>query len=319
MTYRIPTLTLLTLALLLCSTAAAAAAFPGKNGRIVFDSFGSGRDDEFEPSYKSLEIRDVKPNGDGERTLISCTQFDEDPDYPEFDRPDEGDCSLRAGRGAEFGDPSYSPDGRRIVFYGAFQIGVMNADGSGRRLYEATTGNPAEPAFSPEGRHVVFTDRGRGKAARSDLYVLDLRTKQVRLLVRRGRQAAWSVRNRIAFVRARRVYTIRPDGTGLRLLIRGAAYPDWSPNGRRIAFVRRGRIQIARPGTGRTRLLRGTASDPSGPVWSPDGKLIGYDADITESIFVIRTDGRRNRLLQEGQTGQGSFVGYSSPDWQPLR
>ena len=152
MTCQTATLRLLTLALLLCSTPAATAAFPGKNGRIVFDSFGSGREGEDEPAYRTGAIEDVKPNGDGDRTLISCTETE--------DHPDEGDCSLRAGQAAEFGEPSYSPDGRRIVFLGAFQIGVMNADGSGRRLFETTTGNPTEPAFSPDGKHVVFTDRG---------------------------------------------------------------------------------------------------------------------------------------------------------------
>ena len=73
------------------------------------------------------------------------------------------------------------------------------------------------------------------------------------------------------------LYTIRPDGTGLKRLTVGGMDPAWSPSGRKIAAVfpdprSGGQLQIYTlnaNGTGRERVTSGTES--TAPAWSPDG------------------------------------------------
>jgi Tol biopolymer transport system component len=62
--------------------------------------------------------------------------------------------------------PSYSPDGREIVFEsdrgGQQQIYVMGADGSNPRRISFGEGSYSQPAWSPRGDLIAFTKRTRG-------------------------------------------------------------------------------------------------------------------------------------------------------------
>ncbi len=102
-------------------------------------------------------------------------------------------------------DPSWSPDGSRIVFASfkdeSWHIYAMNKDGSG--FVQLTNGLDSEysPAWSPDGAHIAYTGLMGGKA---DIFVMD------------------------------------PDGKNAAQLTQGSGnsyLPAWSPDGRRIAFV----------------------------------------------------------------------------------
>src|SRR5437762_13794658 len=57
--------------------------------------------------------------------------------------------------------PSWSPDGKRIVFVsgapGIDQIWTMRADGHRLRRLTHGPGDDAQPAWSPDGRRIAFT------------------------------------------------------------------------------------------------------------------------------------------------------------------
>ena len=61
-------------------------------------------------------------------------------------------------------DPSFSPDGSKILFEsdrsGSQQLYVMNADGSSQRRISFGGGWYAAPDWSPDGERVAFTRRG---------------------------------------------------------------------------------------------------------------------------------------------------------------
>ena len=70
--------------------------------------------------------------------------------------------------------PSWSPDGRKIVFVndrdGNFDMYVMNADGSGQRNLTRHPSHDSDPEWSPDGKKIAFTTKREGNF---EIYVMN--------------------------------------------------------------------------------------------------------------------------------------------------
>jgi TolB protein len=141
-----------------------------------------------------------------------------------------------------------------------------------------------------------------------------------------------------------RLYTVRPDGRGLRAITRPAAsedndsQPDWSPDGRRIVFRRfvdvglpgeRAHVFVVRADGSGLRDLTGASCTGSclaneEPAWSPDGRRIAFVRTIGPApparprivgIFVMNADGTNLRQLTQRR---GTFrTEDHAPSWSP--
>jgi Tol biopolymer transport system component len=82
--------------------------------------------------------------------------------------------------------PQWSPDGKRLVFYGigagaARRIYVVGADGGTPEPASSESANEMSPSWSPDGDSVMFSDFpfSGGDPQKVAVHILDLRTKKV--------------------------------------------------------------------------------------------------------------------------------------------
>lgn len=79
------------------------------------------------------------------------------------------DSASRAGTGRPIADgeqPSFSPDGKKIVFVSHRtknnDVWVMNADGTYQTQLTTDSKDDENPRFSPDGKHIVFASKRTG-------------------------------------------------------------------------------------------------------------------------------------------------------------
>src|SRR5206468_232374 len=149
--------------------------------------------------------------------------------------------------------PAAGPENGLIATASTDGIHLIDARGSLDRLVPRTEGD-WEVAWSPDGRQLAFS-RYHGKNPNAD------------------------------------VYTIRPDGSGRRLVLRNAMSPSWSPDAKRLVVSRstcdehptdcaqdrapRDLYTVNLDG-GDVRRLTSDPDEKYGPEWSPDGKWIAF-------------------------------------------
>jgi Tol biopolymer transport system component len=249
------------------------------------------------------------------------------------------------------GSPSFSADGRLIVFTGnrdpagstGIHVYVVNSDGSGLRQLTSAPSFDANPSFAPNGQRVVFDRRVAG---RSHVFAVNVDGSGLRQLTTGNRNESDPVYTpngrRIVFVGDRDrdartdqsdIFAMAPSGADPRVLIDGPyteEEPDTSPNGRRIAFVsnRQPGINIfVAESNGRVlrQLTHNRRSCSSGacnrsPAWAPDGKHIAFLSigRYNSDLMVMRSDGGGEKEFAGGGTeteGFGTTIG--SPGWGP--
>jgi TolB protein len=95
------------------------------------------------------------------------------------------------------------------------------------------------------------------------------------------------------------VYTIRSDGSGLRLVAQNAYGPSWSPDGKRLLLARDAKgsgvdLFTIRPDGRGLRHLAREAVGVFSPVWSPNGRHIAF-LGRNNALYLIDPEGRHRR------------------------
>lgn len=231
-------------------------------------------------------------------------------------------------------DPSFSPDGKQIVFAslrdGNAEIYLMNVDGSDvRRL----TNHPAwenHPAFSPDGTTIAFPGDREGE--NFDVYLMNVDGSNVRRLTdwpstESVGPGSWSPDGtKIAFVSDREgnddIFVISAEVFRPELIVADSeanlAFPAVSPDGKQIVYQaetekKTGEIRIVDTETKRGRVLRETANPDLAPVFSPNGEWIAFHDRIegNTEICLIKPDGSRFTVLTHDAARD------ASPAWSP--
>jgi TolB protein len=242
------------------------------------------------------------------------------------------------GANGEVMGPSWSPDGRKMVFHREVESGwpphraALSRDPRYRLIRTGVF-----PSYSPGGEQLVLND-GTAGIVHNNLLMMNADGAQRSTVVGDPELSAlggvWSARgNWIAFAFGRffpgilgpaaaRIAIVHPDGSGLTLITDStgnAGFPSWSPDERQIVYrsTVEGRASLMIVDV-KTRVVRtltdGTFNDNS-PAWSPLGDRIAFtsrrDGTRDYDLFSIRTDGTDLRRLTSAPGND------SHPAWSP--
>jgi TolB protein len=177
--------------------------------------------------------------------------------------------------------PAWSPDGTRIAFdsnrTGRKQVFVMNADGSDTRRIPAGDGEAVAPAWSPDSADLVVS---AGKLL--VVHLSDGSTREIVPGEWGAQWPAWSPDGAgIAFSSARdgisRVFLVSSRGGAIRPITDGS-HPAWRSDGT-LAFERGNQIFTMRADGSDVRVLTSTLPRNISPSFSKDGLRLFFSSN----------------------------------------
>ena len=298
----------------------------------------------------------VAVNAQGQITFVSSRDGhirDDVPGIPAFEiyvmDADGGNQRRLTNNRAHDASPSWSPDGKRIVFVshrdGNGEIYVMNADGGNPQNLTNNPDDDSSPSWSPDGKRIAF-DSDRDGRFNWEIYVMDADGGNLQNLTNNpdddgwpdDRYPSWSPDGAHIVFTARReehvenkfavtyeIYVMDADGGNQQRLTNNRNNewaPVWSPDGKRIAFYsdRKGTfdnfdIYVMDADGGNQQNLTNNRAWNRAPSWSPNGERIAFSSnrDGNWEIYMMDTDGGNQQNLTNNRHSDGSPAWLNSP------
>lgn len=165
--------------------------------------------------------------------------------------------------------PAWSPDGAKIAYQrsdngDAFQVYVMDADGTNLRRLSAGNVDDRHPSWSPDGKTIAVDS---GSSTLREIWLIDVASTHRAQVTRVGANAS---------------------------------FPSWSPDGKRLAFYeyRGGAADlwtVGRDGSDPVQITRDLATEEAqqctfachSAAWSPRGGLLAYSSGDQTQVLLM--------------------------------